>query len=209
MKKSACFLLVAALAGCASVPKSKFDAIDAQAAKVLRGAGTLSVEVLPGKGLEHYTGAETAMMTAGMLFGAIGGAVGAVSAINSAKRRGTELATATGLTDPSQAVAQNMRQRLPAERLTVNGAETRLVMTTSHWAKNQGNLGYHVQMQMIDAGSSRVMTKGECKFARDTKAAGVSDEALLAESAAMLKQEYDRAAEHCADYFMGELFPSS
>lgn len=205
MNKAAC-LLVVALAGCASTPTSNFDKIDAQTAQALQGVGMLSVEVMPGKEFAHYSNAEQAMLASGIMFGAIGGAIGAASANASANRRGGALMAAAGMTDPSLAVADKLRLRLPAERMTTHDANIRLSLTTNHWVMQQGNVGYFVGMQVIDAPSSRVMTKGECKYFRKAQEIGSTNEALLADSAAGLKQEYDRAAEHCADFFARTLF---
>lgn len=200
------WLLVMALAGCASTPTSKFDKLDASTLQALQGTGMLGIEVMPGKAFAHYTNAEQAMLTSGIMFGAIGGAIGAASANASANRRGGELMTSAGMMDPSQAVADKLRRRLPAARMTTHDADIRLSLTTSHWVMQQGNVGYFVQMQAVDAPSSRVMTKGECKYFRKAQEIGVGNEALLADSAAGLKQEYDRAAEHCADFFARTLF---
>lgn len=209
-KKLVVITAITVLAGCATAPKSKFDAINVETAGVLQGAGTLGIEVAAGKGMAHFTGAEQAMMTTGMLFGAIGGAIGASAAISSANRRGAELARTDNIVNPSEIVAEKMRQRLQSDhRLsTTIAADTRLVLSTTNWVKQGNNVGYFVLLKVIDAQTSNVRTKGECKYFREGKQLAVSSEALLANNAEKLKQEYENAAEHCTGYFMQHLFPA-
>jgi hypothetical protein len=200
---------VVAGAGCASAPKSSFSVVGNGDMRTLRQSTSWSADVVPGKGLAHFTAAEQAAMMSGMMFGAIGGAVGAIAATSSANRRGGELAEDRGLVDPSLLVAEKLLQRLNAGSQTSDEAKARLTLTTSHWQLGQGNVAYFVQLQAYAAGNGNVVAKGECKYSRKLGEAGTSEQQLLDGSAEGLKSEYGIAAEHCADYFMEQLIPGS
>jgi len=209
VRTSILLAVVVAVAGCASVPKSTFSVVSDAGMRMLRQSASWTADVAPGKGLAHYTGAEQGAMMSGMMFGAIGGAVGAIAATSMANRRGGKLVEETGLVDPSLLVAEKLMRRLNAGPDPSDGTQARLTLTTTHWHLGQGNLAYFVQMQAYAPGGESAVAKGECKYLRKLGELGTSEQQLLEGSAEGLKSAYARAAEHCVDYFMGELIPAS
>ncbi len=207
MQKMIALLMAVLLAGCATGPKSTFGPMDARTTEAVGRAATVRVEVEPGKTLAYFNSSDQAKMATGMLFGPIGGAVGAAAAISSAEKRGMALATEVGMPDPAMKVADLMRAQLAPRRPTAEAADLQVVLTTSHWVLQQGNVAYFVQLQATDRASGQLLTKGECKVLRKKNELQVAEEALLANAAARLKQEYGQAAEQCAGYFVGQLFP--
>lgn len=205
-------LLIMAIAmlacGCASAPKSTFNVVSESGMRSLRESAVLAVAVVPGAGMAHYTSAEQGVMMSGMMFGAIGGAVGAIAATSSANRRGARFAEEMGIDDPSLLVAERLRMQLDPESLHSGETGPRVVLKTTHWQYNQSGLGYTVHLQAFTAGGGREVAKGECRYLRKAGEMEAPEQMLLAGSAAGLKREYARAAEHCADYFMAALLPA-
>lgn len=208
-KRVISLVTVTCLTACVSAPQNRFGPISA-ATKAALQSDSVRVDIVPGKGFSHFTGAEQAMMTTGMFFGAIGAAIGSGAAISSANRRGTALAKEDAIVDPSQTMAAKLRARLQAQGHQVSpDANLQLRVSTTNWSLHKDQLAYFAELQVFESTSGKVLTKGECKYVRKEAELGASPDALLANAGGGLKAEFDKGANYCATYFANTLFPAA
>ncbi|MEO6075880.1 MAG: hypothetical protein ABIP56_03660 [Dokdonella sp.] len=191
-------------AGCASTPKSSVSRIAPTDQKWIASAPSISIDVEPAAKFERFGPKQQAQMMTGMMFGAIGGAAGAGIAIASARKEGALLVEKHSLTDPSLRVAEQMKRALSQYELTDEGKAYVLIrLTTKGWRLTKGRIGYAVELVAIKPARSAVLAKSECRILSDE---GSDDNAMLADSAARLRAEQERAASLCADYFLEHVF---
>lgn len=196
--------LVVLAAGCASTPKNSVSRIAAADLKWIASAPFISINVETPAKFQRFGREEQAQMMMGMMFGAIGAAAGAGLAIASARKEGALLVEKHGLTDPSLLVAEQMKQALTRYQLTDDRKSYVMVyLTTEGWGLSKGRMGYVVELLALKALGRRVMARSVCRM---TSNAGSDDEAMLADSAARLKAEQERAASQCAGYFLEHVF---
>lgn len=209
MMRCAGLALAVLLCSCSTMPKSKFDSMSDRSRRWVATADAYAIDVLPGAPLRRSTGREGAWITGSTaMFGVVGGFIAADIAKSNEESRGGLLIRQNDLHDPAPFVANGLRARMGSRHRTVSDdANLHLRIRTTFWGLNKESVGYFATLQVVSAATGSVVMKGECRYANDFRKEGMPVEALLANSGAGLKQQYQRAAAFCSDYFVGKLFP--
>jgi hypothetical protein len=206
---------LALLAGCASVPASRpldaagISAVHNQSVAVTRRPRPDFVALKP----------------ANAMFGALGGL--------SAAAEGNDIASANGLTNPADAIAQELALALRDTQGTRSAApvavETNDVGRIAAQAKGKARFVIDVETRMwhmayfptdwthyqvpymavarlIDADTAAVLAEASCKVAPETNAGAPTYDELLAGGAARLKASLAASAATCAAQFKRDMF---
>jgi len=213
----------AALAGCVSVQEVPMSTASFDA---LRGR-ELSLAARDKPDFGAMTAGKAA---GGALFGALGGAI----AGNAMVSAGNELVAQNGIHDPAEQIgnalgsalggryatkATAFRTRLSTDEptevsKTPNGADVVLDVRTINWgfvyfptSWSKYRVMYSARARLLDARKGQVLAESGCALPlADNADAAPSYEEVVANGAAWLKGELQRAADYCAGQFATKMF---
>lgn len=202
------------LAGCVSnPPQSKFAPPNAQTIDALTGKN-VELLVMPTPEFVQIDGGDQAMMTVGVLFGAVGGGLGAIAVMEHAKSRGQALVKADAIADPTAVLTDKIRDILTEKyrsALVDSGARYSVVVSTDSWALAKDTVVLNTSVKINDTTVMKgkkpeVVASGLCRYrSPDTKGAPTADD-LLANQGEKLKQTLQAALEGCVQEYRDKLF---
>lgn len=207
-------VMLCLLAGCASnPPQSKYGPPSAQTIDALRGKN-VELLIMPTPEFVQIEGSDQALMTVGILFGAVGGGIGAIAVMEHAKSRGQALVKEDAIADPTAELTDKIRDILThkyGSSLVDSGARYSVIVATDSWALAKDTVVLNTSVKIDDTAVAQgkkpvVVASGSCRYrSPDEKGAPTADD-LLANHGEKLKQTLGAALDRCVQDYRDKLF---